>query len=42
VLGNANINIYESSYSASDLSLNLFVPASDTQKALRVLHTLIQ
>jgi aspartokinase/homoserine dehydrogenase 1 len=42
ILGNAGINVLGISFGASDVSINLIVSASDTQSAVRALHTLVQ
>ncbi len=41
MLGNSHINVLGISFGASDVSINLILKASDTQPALRALHTLI-
>ncbi len=42
VLAHAGINVLGISFGASDVSINLIVSASDTQAAVRALHTLVQ
>jgi aspartate kinase len=41
MLGKSHINVLGISFGASDVSINLILKASDTQPALRALHTLI-
>jgi bifunctional aspartokinase / homoserine dehydrogenase 1 len=41
ILGSTGINVLGISFGASDVSINLFVSAEDTQTAVQALHTLI-
>jgi aspartokinase len=42
ILGETGINVLGISFGASDVSINLIVSASDTQPAIRALHSLIR
>jgi bifunctional aspartokinase / homoserine dehydrogenase 1 len=42
ILGSAGINVLGISFGASDVSINLIVAATETQGAMRALHTLVQ